>query len=80
MYSVVIWLICQALFNLAYLNAIQSVELIFAKLIGWFIIGKQFSIIKLFGLLFMIVSSIVTIKGTDNKKTEDSTIDFKEIC
>ena len=40
MYSVVIGLICQALFNLAYLNAIESVELIFAKLIGWFIIGK----------------------------------------
>lgn len=66
--------------ELSVAGVIASVELIFAQLIGWFIIGEQFSVIKLFGLLFMIVSALVAIKGTDNKKTEDSTTDFQEIC
>ena len=66
--------------ELSVAGVIASVELIFAQLIGWFIIGEQFLVIKLLGLLFMIVSAIIAIKGTSNKGIEDSSIDFQAIC
>lgn len=66
--------------ELSVAGVIVSVELIFAQLIGWFIIGEQFLVIKLLGLLFMIASAIIAIKGTSNKGIEDSSIDFQDIC
>ena len=66
--------------ELSVAGVIASVELIFAQLIGWFIIGDQFLVIKLLGLLFMIASAIIAIKGTSNKGIEDSSIDFQDIC
>lgn len=57
--------------ELSVAGVIASVELIFAQLIGWFILKEAFSIIKLLGLLFMIASALVAIKGSDSTDTEN---------
>lgn len=66
--------------ELSVAGVIASVELIFAQLIGWFIIGEVFSIIKLFGLLFMIVSAVVAIKGTDSTDKENVYESTQKAC
>lgn len=64
--------------ELSVAGVIASVELIFAQMIGWVIIGESLSLAKLCGLIFMIISALVAMKGT-KKNFEVSEIN-KEVC
>lgn len=64
--------------ELSVAGVIASVELIFAQMIGWVIIGESLSLVKLCGLIFMIISALVAMKGT-KKNFEVSEIN-KEVC
>ncbi|MGL5692821.1 MAG: DMT family transporter [Peptostreptococcaceae bacterium] len=65
--------------ELSVAGVIASVELIFAQIIGWVLIGEAFSVVKLLGLVFMIISAIIAIKGTDKPKNQDEFVNEKQI-
>ena len=51
--------------ELSIAGVVASVELVFSVIIGWTLLGEDFSIIKLVGLLFMIVSTFIAVKAIE---------------
>lgn len=62
--------------ELSVAGVIASTELVFAQLIGWIILGEDFSIIKLLGLIIMLMSAFVAMKS----KNEDIIADDVSIA
>lgn len=50
--------------ELSIAGVVASIELVMASILGWTIIGEEFSLIKLLGLIFMIISALVILKGS----------------
>lgn len=72
--------------ELSIAGVIASVELVFSAIIGWALLGDDFSIVKLIGVLFMILSTLVAVKSIDNKpgdeqkvSSEEDDYDFEEL-
>ncbi|MDY2735586.1 MAG: hypothetical protein SOV48_06415, partial [Intestinibacter sp.] len=51
-------------------GVVASVELVFSVIIGWTLLGEDFSIIKLVGLLFMIASTFIAVKAIEPEKDQ----------
>lgn len=59
--------------ELSIAGVIASVELVFSVIIGWTILGDDFSIVKLIGVLFMIASTFIAVKAIDKEDDTDNT-------
>lgn len=65
--------------ELSVAGVIASVELVFAQIIGWTIMGEPFNLIKIFGICLMMVSAVIAIKGINripNESYEQSNVDL----
>ena len=49
--------------ELSVAGVIASIELVFAQIIGWTIMGESFNIIKIIGVCLMMISVIVALKS-----------------
>lgn len=49
--------------ELSVASVIASIELVFAQIIGWTIMGESFNIVKIIGVCLMIISAIVALKS-----------------
>ena len=58
--------------DLSIAGILASAELIVSVIIGWTLLGENFSIVKAIGVLFMVVSAIISIKKPNNKFEEDN--------
>lgn len=58
--------------ELSIAGVIASVELVFSVIIGWTILGDDFSIVKLIGVLFMIASTFIAVKAIDKEDDTDN--------
>ena len=56
--------------ELSIAGVVASVELVFSVIIGWTLLGEDFSIIKLVGLLFMIASTFIAVKAIEPEKDQ----------
>jgi len=56
--------------ELSIAGVVASVELVFSVIIGWTLLGEDFSIIKLIGLLFMIASTFIAVKAIEPEKDQ----------
>lgn len=54
--------------ELSIAGVIASVELISSVLIGWTVLGENFSIVKLIGLGFMVVSALIAVKASKQEE------------
>lgn len=51
--------------ELSIAGVVASVELVFSVIIGWTLLGEDFSAVKLIGLLFMIASTFIAVKAIE---------------
>lgn len=51
--------------ELSIAGVVASVELVFSVLIGWILLNEDFSVIKLLGVIFMVISTFVAVKAID---------------
>ncbi|WP_250675225.1 DMT family transporter [Paraclostridium ghonii] len=58
--------------DLSIAGILASAELIVSVIIGWTLLGENFSTGKAIGVLFMIVSAIISTKKTDNKVNQNT--------
>lgn len=58
--------------DLSIAGILASAELIVSVIIGWTLLGENFSIVKAIGVLFMVVSAIISIKKPNNKFEEEN--------
>ena len=56
--------------ELSIAGVVASVELVFSVIIGWTLLGEDFSIIKLVGLLFMVASTFIAVKAIEPEKDQ----------
>lgn len=65
--------------ELSVAGVVASVELVFSVIIGWTLLGEDFSIVKLVGLLFMIASTFIVLMSIEPVKnqTEYNTEDLE---
>lgn len=54
--------------ELSVAGVIASIELVFAQIIGWTIMGESFNMIKIIGVCLMVVSAIVALKSVTETK------------
>lgn len=59
--------------ELSVAGVIASVELVFAVIVGWTLLGEAYSVVKLIGVLFMVASMVIALKS--NKSTSSKKID-----
>ncbi len=57
--------------ELSIAGVVASTELVFASIIGWIVLGEEFSLIKLFGLILMIISTVVAFKRSNKQEFKD---------
>ena len=57
--------------ELSVAGVLASVELIFAVLIGWTLLGEQYSFIKLIGIIFMAISMIIALRSNKQAVKEN---------
>lgn len=57
--------------ELSVAGVLASVELIFAVLIGWTLLGEQYSFIKLIGIIFMAISMIIALRSNKQEVKEN---------
>ncbi|MGL5651431.1 MAG: DMT family transporter [Paraclostridium sp.] len=57
--------------DLSIAGILASAELIVSVIIGWTLLGENFSIVKAIGVLFMVISAIISIKKPNNKFEEE---------
>ena len=60
--------------ELSIAGVIASIELVLSVIIGWTLLGEDFSIVKLFGVLFMVASTFIAVKAIEEVK------EIKEEC
>ncbi|RDY29481.1 EamA family transporter [Romboutsia weinsteinii] len=53
--------------ELSVVGIVASVELVVSVIIGWTIIGEDFSIIKLLGVLLMVASTVIVLRGNNDE-------------
>ncbi|WP_027631450.1 DMT family transporter [Clostridium hydrogeniformans] len=58
--------------DLSIVGIISSVELVISAILGWTIVGEDFSIVKFLGLCFMIASAIM-VKSSENENLDINT-------
>ncbi|MGN1033225.1 MAG: DMT family transporter, partial [Intestinibacter sp.] len=56
--------------ELSIAGVVASVELVFSVMIGWTVLGESFSLVKLIGVLFMILSTFIALKAVENIKDD----------
>ncbi|WP_455543110.1 DMT family transporter [Intestinibacter sp.] len=49
--------------ELSIAGVVASIELVLSVIIGWTLLGEDFSVIKIYGVLFMIVSTFIAVKA-----------------
>ena len=54
--------------ELSIAGVVASVELVFAVLIGWTLLKEDFSLVKLLGVFFMVVSTFIAVKAIDTNE------------
>lgn len=57
--------------ELSVAGVIASIELVFAQIIGWTIMGELFNIVKIIGVCLMMVSAIVALKSVTKISVAD---------
>ena len=59
--------------ELSIAGVVASIELVLSVIIGWTLLGEDFSVVKLFGVLFMVVSTFIAVKAIEdvNEKIEE---------
>lgn len=61
--------------ELSIAGVIASIELVFAQIIGWTIMGESFNYIKIIGITLMMVSALVALKSAESSTNEENSID-----
>ena len=61
--------------ELSIAGVIASIELVFAQIIGWTIMGESFNYIKIIGIILMMVSALVALKSAESSTNEENSID-----
>ena len=56
--------------ELSIAGVVASIELVLSVIIGWTLLGEDFSVVKLFGVLFMVVSTFIAVKAIEDVKEE----------
>ena len=56
--------------ELSIAGVVASIELVLLVIIGWTLLGEDFSVVKLFGVLFMVVSTFIAVKAIEDVKEE----------
>ena len=54
--------------ELSIAGVVASIELVLSVIIGWTLLGEDFSVVKIFGVLFMVVSTFIAVK--ENKELD----------
>lgn len=58
--------------ELSVAGVIASIELVFAQMIGWIIMGESCNIIKIIGVCLMVISALIAFKSSsENTKTTE---------
>lgn len=65
--------------ELSIAGVIASIELVFAQIIGWTIMGESFNYIKIIGITLMMVSALVALKSAESSTNEENSIDEYDI-
>ena len=65
--------------ELSIAGVIASIELVFAQIIGWTIMGESFNYIKIIGIILMMVSALVALKSAESSTNEENSIDEYDI-
>ncbi|MBU5334863.1 DMT family transporter [Intestinibacter bartlettii] len=64
--------------ELSIAGVVASIELVLSVIIGWTLLGEDFSFVKMFGVLFMVVSTFIAVKAIEeveeNKEIDSSTV------
>lgn len=64
--------------ELSVAGVLASIELVFAQIIGWTIMGESFNAIKIFGVFLMVVSALIALKSvTKLPEAMESDIDLE---
>ncbi|MEG0855901.1 MAG: DMT family transporter [Terrisporobacter sp.] len=63
--------------ELSIAGVIASIELVFAQIIGWTIMGEPFNFVKVIGVMLMMVSAVVAIKSAKTATVENAEDDFE---
>ena len=56
--------------ELSIAGVVASIELVLSVIIGWTLLGEDFSVVKLFGVLLMVVSTFIAVKAIEDVKEE----------
>lgn len=56
--------------ELSIAGVVASIELVLLVIIGWTLLGEDFSVVKLFGVLLMVVSTFIAVKAIEDVKEE----------
>lgn len=68
--------------ELSVAGVIASIELVFAQIIGWTIMGESFNTIKIIGVCLMMISAVVALKSVTKmpNKEESINLNLEEIA
>ena len=56
--------------ELSIAGVVESIELVLSVIIGWTLLGEDFSVVKLFGVLLMVVSTFIAVKAIEDVNEE----------
>lgn len=65
--------------ELSIAGVVASIELVLSVIIGWTLLGEDFSVVKMFGVLLMVASTFIAVKAIEEVK-EDKKIDSNYIA
>ena len=54
--------------ELSIAGVVASIELVLSVIIGWTLLGEDFSVVKIFGVLFMVASTFIAVKAIEEVK------------
>lgn len=63
--------------ELSIAGVIASIELVFAQIIGWTIMGESFNLIKIIGVILMMVSAVIALKSAENTSVKNAKDDLQ---
>ena len=52
--------------ELSIAGVVASIELVLSVIIGWTLLGEDFSVVKIFGVLFMVASTFIAVRKIKN--------------